>query len=179
MTTHLPPDSEHDMRILFEVLSDTQNAFLNDRVWTGIGNLTFGGQTYTGIGSVVDIAPAPSEMGAPSSRMTLVLAASDPAVRAAAFRDPGPRKCRLRWIYSTDEGATWTAVPRQVSAILSSPVLGPATYSLTLELETGERDPNAPKFWSDQDFLTRDAAYKGGRFAQALEEGLFVEWPPL
>ena len=178
MTTHLAPEPEHDMRILFEVLSDEQNAFLNDRVWTGIGDLVFGGDTFKGIGNVVDVAPAPSEMGAPSTRMDLILAATDPAVRAAAFRDPGPRKCRLRWIFSTDDGVTWTAVPKQVSAILSSPILGPATYSLTLELETGERDPNAPKFWSNQDFQTRDASYTGGRFAQALEEGLFVEWPP-
>ena len=179
MTTHLAPEPEHDMRILFEVLSDEQNAFLHDRVWTGIGDLTFESAVYKGIGGVVDMAPAVSEMGAPSSRMDLVLDATDPMVRAAAFRDPGPRKCRLRWITSDDNGATWTAVPKQVRAILTSPILGPATYSLTLELETGERDPEAPKFWSNQDFLTRSPEYQGGRFAQALEEGIFVEWPPL
>ena len=172
-------DLHNDVRMLFEIFDDTQNRVLHDRIWTGEGTLTFEGHDWIGVGAIVAVSEAKAEFGAPSSRLELAIAATDPAVRAAAERDPGPRRCELRWIYATD-GETWQAVPRRHVGRLSAPVLGETTFSVTLELESGDRDNLAPVMWSDQDFRRRSeggVTYGGGAYLAELEAGLTVRWP--
>ena len=169
----------NDVRILFELAPTTGAMTLADRLWSGEGVLTFEGEQWQGVGGVVEINAASAESGAPSSRLEITLAATDPSVRATV-RDPGPRGCTIRWIVSDDEGATWTAVPRKVIGRLSAPLLESDRIRLTLELENGDRIPRAPVLWSDQDFRSRDTegvTFGGGVYLAELEAGVQVEWP--
>ena len=169
----------NDVRIIFEVEAGSPPTGY-DRVWTGEGILTFEGNEYLPGGGLIAVSPAVSEAGAPSRRLELTLDTSDATVRAA-IRDPGPRVATMRWIVSTDGGATWSAVPRRVVGRLSAPRRpSPDELVLSIELESGDRIRKAPAMWSDQDWRQLDTelvTYGGGEYLAQLEAGLTVQWP--
>ena len=171
----------YEVRVTMEV-SDPDNKFVRDRVWSGEGTLTFEGETWIGgIGGELEIENAVSRIGAPNERMRIHINLTTPAQRALALTDPGPLQIRIGYIYRTPGTSTWTRLQRYQVGWLSEPTLDGGRYSITLEYESGRDNSVGPIMWSYEAIQARGTATvkcKGGEWIPSLVGGRTEDWPP-
>ena len=148
------------------------------RFWSGVGDLTFGGETYAGAGDLIALGPSEASLGQSNRRITASISvAENTTLRAQLMEDPGPLTVTLQWIYSTDQIA-WSLVSRKFVGRLSRPVISGGVYQIELETYQGDVDRGRPLRWSHADQLARDATDKGFEFMESLAGGLRFRWPP-
>ncbi len=149
------------------------------RLWTGQGDLTLSGNTYQGGGKALAVGELEISSGSPDRRMTITLSGIPQDLRTQFLEDVGAVKVKVEWIYSSDQGASWSLAPVSFSGRLSTPALGDG--SLTVELETlrGDVDRGQPRHWSDGDQRRRTADDLGMEYmAQLARKGVETGWPP-
>lgn len=150
------------------------------RFWSGEGDLSFDSVTYTGAGQLIEISPAEVDLKSQNRRLTASLALNDdPAIRQAFMQDPGPLTVEVNWIYSEDNGKTWTRLPRKYVGRLSNPKFVNNVYQVELETYAGDVDRGRPRRWSDEDQRAYYPGDKGMEYMRELEQGIDkVLWPP-
>ena len=145
--------------------------------WSGEGQLVFDGNTYTG-SHFVTLSPAEATVGAPRKRMTASFRVFSADLRAAVLQDPGPLPVEINWIYSTDQGQSWTRLPRKFVGRLSSPTIQNGIYTIEIETYGGDVDRGRPLKWSDEDQQDRAPGDKGLEYMRQLASGIDTRWPP-
>ena len=182
VTQHTPVlYTTYDVRVIVDV-ADIGDRWPQDHVWTGEGSITIDGNLYIGgIGNSVQVSPVAAEEGAPLERVELTINATDTAVRASLLADPGPLEITIRWVYSDDNGATWSILPRLAKGTLSQPRIEGNRYTITLEFESGRDDAPRPQMWSHEECLARstdEVTYGGMEWVPELAAQASVSWPP-
>ena len=145
--------------------------------WSGGYTLDFMGEQWSSAASIIDVSDVNDTIGAPQSRFTLSMDATDPTIRSLLLTDFGPLEVVIRWIWSAD-GSTWQALPRTFRGRLSSPVLDAARYTVELETANGDIPIAERRMWSDEDQRQRYPADRGFEFARQISEGIDIVWPP-
>ena len=149
------------------------------RFWSGVGELTFSGQTWLGTGELIEVGALETSFEQQNRRMTVAVNMTDDStLRSAFLEDPGPLEVTVLWIYSKDNGLTWLQLPRQFKGRLSRPGIVDAVYQIELETYTGDIDRGRPIKWSDADQKQRDATDRGMEYCAALASGFERTWPP-
>ena len=149
-----------------------------NRFWSGHGDFTFGGETYKGAGHLMSVSEAQTGLE-PDRRLTIQLAiGDDETFRASLLTDPGPLAVRVRWIYSTDHGQTYTSI-RSFRGYLSSPTITGDLYTIEVETSQGDVDRGAPRVWSPEAHASRFSGDKGMEQMRELAAGVPGTWPPM
>ena len=124
--------------------------------WTGKGTLVFEGQEWQGAlsdkGSLFDFSEVVYTPTIPDKRTTFDLAIGKESAQRLMSVDLGAVQVELGWIFSKDEGATWTRLPRRFVGRLGRTVVNVAEGLFSGEVETylGDIDRGRPKTWSDE-----------------------------
>ena len=152
------------------------------RVWSGMGELDYDGETWQGTqsdnGAFVGLSPLTEQSGAPVRRLTAHVAVPAEAVRMMLRVDTGPITCTIDWIYSLDSGVTWNAAGVSASGYLSAPSFSDGVYSVEIETWGGDADRGTPLYWSHETQRLRSTGDQGMEFMRALEGGVESKWPP-
>jgi len=153
-------------------------ATVNLNLWSGDEPLDFMGTVYSP-GHFIRLEHASAELGVPRRRMVASLSVADTATRAALLEDEGPLLVTARFIYSTDNGATWNLSGNRFMGRLSSPRLSGGVYSVEIETYGGDVDRGRARRWSHEAQVKRgsggDLAFEMGA---ALSSGKETRWPP-
>ena len=152
------------------------------RFWMGIGDLAFGGVTYTGVegpgGFLMQISVAASATDVPDERTSLVIAATTDAAREFFREDRGPMGVRVEYITSIDHGATWQSTGRVTSGRISN-----ADYDAVQRLWAAEIETVAgtefikPEHWDHASQQRRFPGDLGFQFQADLASGIDIRWP--
>ena len=152
------------------------------RMWMGVGDLAFGGQTYKGVEGPNGFGMSVGVMHAgtiiPDERLTLTVAASTTTAWEFFREDRGPMSCRVEWIVSRDDGATWQSTGRSVDGRISNADCDPEQRLWSAEIETvGGVEFTVPERWDDSSQRKRHPGDKGFEYAAALASGQELRWP--
>ena len=148
-------------------------------IWQGDHDITFGGQTWTGAGGLVNISEVEGAAGPESRRAQISLnVGADPTLRTRLLVDHGPVAITIRWIKSSDGGETWTATPLQFVGRLSTSTMRDGVLTAEIETYTGDIDRGRPVTWSYEEQLRRHPGDAGLEFMRSLESGVDIRWPP-
>ncbi len=122
------------------------------RFWSGADDLTLDGETYQGR-SFIALSPAEASLEAPDRRMTASfhMGPLTTAQRIELLQDPGPLTVQIEWIASTDQGQSWTRMPRKFVGRLSRPAIRNGIYTIEIETYGGDVDRGRPLKWSHED----------------------------
>ena len=156
------------------------------RVWSGEGDLEYGGETWNGTilgpsgdkGALVQIGPDQNVLGSPARRTTIAVAVPPSAVRRMLEYDAGPIPVTVDYIYSEDSGRTWQATGHSIAGRLSRPRFEGGIYSVEVETYSGDVDRGTPRMWSDEAQKQRDPTDKGFEFMRQISQGVETKWPP-
>ena len=152
------------------------------RLWSGMGDLTYGGNVFQGVtgasGAFAGISAVEQTLGSPVSRVEAILMVPPAAVREILSFDAGPVNVDIQFIFSADYGDTWNDAPVSVHGRLSNPRLDNGVYTVEIETWTGDADRGTPKLWSDDAQKTEYPGDKAFQFAAQLESGIEARWPP-
>lgn len=146
-------------------------------IWTGQGELTIGGQTYTPTNIVAGVTTNGGNFVGAETRLTLELFATTDALRSEFLQDPGPGRVVVRQVVSSDDGANWSQIPRAFAGRLTTPRLVGDRYQVDLVDRYGDPLRPAPRYWSHEDQITRFAGDMGLSHMRAIETGVNVRWP--
>lgn len=148
-------------------------------VWTGIGDVTVGGITYTGVGpDVIDIGE--HQVGLTGqNRMTISLSDIDPEYRNLFLQDPGRVWVTIKLIYSDDGGNTWVEIPRYIRGVAGRSQLQGGRYSVEVSTYTDTLDRGYEQVWSDE---SQQEVYPGDLGFAHLRTlssggGIDIRWP--
>lgn len=147
------------------------------RLWTGESDLTILEHVWTPTNVVESVSISGGQLANTETRVTLVLLATTDALRSAFLADPGPTRVTLRQVTSTDEGMTWSLVPRAFTGRATSPELRGDRYQIDLVDRLGDPLRPAPIFWSDEDQQRRYPGDKGLQHMKQIAAGVNVQWP--
>lgn len=150
------------------------------RLWTGRGDLEFGGQTWRGGGAALRVSEVETASGEPDRRMKIEISGIPNSLRGKFLQDVGPLPVLIEWVWSSDSGKTWNKLRDiQFRGRLSSPSFANGVFSVELETYRGDVDRGAPRLWSHEDQQRRTAGDKGMEYMRLLsQEGVETGWPP-
>ena len=149
------------------------------RLWTGLGSITAGGNTYQGGGKALGVSEYENTTGDPDRRLQIRLSGIPADMRAQFLQDSGPLPVTVGWIYSQDRGGTWAEVPIKFRGRLSSPSLVAGQLTVEVETQRGDVDQGIPLRWSHEDQQRRFPGDKGLEYMRALsQQGVESSWPP-
>ena len=148
-------------------------------VWTGRGDLTFGGDTFVGVGpSLIEISGMAATSDNQDLRTQISLLIIDDDLKSQFLQDPGLVRITLRVIYSTDGANTWRQLPRKVIGYLSSPVIRGGSYVFELATMDSDADRGRPKLWSNQAQQQEYPGDLGFEHTIRIAGGVELGWPP-
>ena len=155
------------------------------RLWSGLGTLTFNGNSYQGTqnasGALISVSPITDSIGAPNKRAEVSFYVDRSVLRDMLDIDIGPVRVAVDYIYSTTEGSGWQSLAGGFRGFLSRPRWESEMTIYVVELETwgGDVDRGQPLVWSDEHQQQRSPGDLGFSFMRGLEaEGLEIKWPP-
>ena len=146
-------------------------------VWSGVGTLLFQNHEYQGLGSLIGFTANENSTGAPSHKITVELNAEHPAVRGRFLQPLGNLEVDMKWIKSSDEGRTWTALP-----------IGKKGYTSNLRLQSGRvlidlvhpfeiAFRRRPRYWSNEDARRRNSRDSGFAMQRDIAGGVNIRFP--
>lgn len=145
------------------------------RVWSGVEQVTVGGEVWTGAGHILDLDAAEVQIGEPVQRLSLRLALVNRALRDLVLQDLGPLRIEVHWWrYSQDGG--WTVLRRRIIGRLSQGGLQGGFWSA--EVEATPYLPGRAVRWSHEDQQTRYPGDRGMELLGSIASGARVAWPP-
>ena len=149
------------------------------RIWSGTTDLVFEGETYLGLGSVMNIGPIELNEGAPDTRtaISLNLGTVQAPERAVFFQDPGPIKIELNFIFSKDNGETYHRLPRRFLGRLSRPRFHHGIYTTDIEVTNGDIDRGVVTYWSDGSQRLKYPGDIGLEYKKAISDGFDITFP--
>ncbi len=150
-------------------------AGVSRRIWSGSGDLTLGGQTYTGVGEVVGITDKVVSEGVADRRVSFSYSLQANQF-AAAIQDIGALEATVRYLVDGSSGVA--ELPQfRVSGLLNGPRITAGVY--TVELETyGSRLDIEPVVWSAAAQRARNANDSSLDNMTGLGgAGIQVRWP--
>lgn len=108
------------------------------RVWTGTGNLTVSGQTFTGIGSFAEIGPINETTTVEAQGTYVRLSGIDPVLLGESLNDIQPGLQAVLWVGSLDQSGNVLGMNQIFSGIVDQPSVDPGTdtIAITLNLES-------------------------------------------
>jgi len=131
------------------------------RLWTGLGNRTIGGETYTGTGSLLNIAAA-EEVGDLSAKgMVLTLTGLDSSIISIALQEPYQR--RIAKVYLGEQSVT--PVVEIFSGFMDTMQISdePETSTIVLTIESKLVELERSRNWRYTD-ESHKARYSGDSF---------------
>lgn len=149
--------------------------------WTGIGELTLNGITYTGMSPDLISVRLGQATEKEDARLQVTLTGiNTPDLRRAFYEFHGRVVVTVRLVYSTDGGVTWLEVPRFYRGLYSRPRLTSDTLTFEVATYRENLDRGYEQTWSDSN---QQAEYTGDLFFRHLvriSEGadLTIRWPP-
>ena len=146
-------------------------------LWTGDVELTIGTQTWRPTNLVESVQMVGGQLADSETRISIVLFAPTETERLGFLVDPGPVSVTVRQVVSTDEGTTWTLVPRAFTGRLASAELRGARYHLELVDRRGDPLRPRPRYWSDEDQQRRHPGDTGLQYMKLIATGVEVRWP--
>ena len=108
-------------------------------VWTGVGNLIWGGQTFVGLGSLAKIGTIQEGTDVHAYGTTVTLSGIDPVLLGECMTDMQPGAPATLWVGTLSNSGTIIGSPYRVfSGAMDQPTVsvGVDTISITLALET-------------------------------------------
>ena len=148
------------------------------RLWTGQGDLVFGGETFRGSGGALSVSELELTSKEPDRRLQIILSGVSPSSRAQFIQDLGPLLVIVKWIRSADHGETWTETA-SFQGRLSTPNIQDGGISIEVETEKGDVDRGQAIRWSHEDQLRRYPGDLGMEHFRALsQQGIDTTWPP-
>ncbi len=149
------------------------------RLWTGVGSVTVGGNTYPGGGQALGVSEYENTTGDPDRRLQIRLSGIPKDLRAQFLQDSGPLPVTVGWIYSQDRGGTWAEAPISFRGRLSSPTMSEGVLTVEVETQRGDVDRGLPLRWSHEDQQRRFPGDEGLEHMRALsQQGVESSWPP-
>ena len=148
-----------------------------DYLWTGDAAANFDGNHYLATRAIRNISVAGGDLEGTESRLTIELWAGEDAIRNEWLADPGPGRIVVQQVVSTDDGMTWTLVPRAFSGRLTSPELIGDRYRIDVIDRYGDPLRPKPRYWSNEDQQARFPGDEGLKYMRAIESGVEVKWP--
>jgi len=146
-------------------------------VWTGVGDLTLGDDTYVGVGPEVISVRIGQATEKEDARLQVTLAGlTGPEARQAFYEFHGRVVVTVRLVYSVDGGVSWQVLPRQFSGLYSRPRIENDTVSFEVATYREQLDRGYEVVWSGKD------SYGAGddRFFEhltAIADGVDIRWP--
>ena len=154
---------------------------VGDRRWaTGTEAIDYGGQTYAAAGALEGPVVLPEDTWEPrEASLSFTVAVVDVGLRSALLSAGGlgPEAVTVRIVYSTDHGATWTAINWRFRGQLGRSFLRAGRW--VAEVVRPRR--NALVFSAEWTHEDQQAAFPGDKALAglaALAEGVPVSWPP-
>ncbi len=167
------------MSLRYEYLFDVLDVLGTGRVrmWTGEAQLSIGGHVWTPTNLVQDVSIAGGQLPNTETRVSIILLATTDTLRSAFLTDPGPAQVTVRQVVSSDDGMSWSLVPRAFTGRVTSPVLQGDRYTVDLVDRLGDPLRPAPLFWSDEDQQRRFPGDRGLKYMKQISAGIDVRWP--
>lgn len=83
------------------------------RAWSGVGELTWDGKTWAGVGGVGEFSAVVEKAGAEAGQMKLKMSGVDPVARARALLNTSASRGLRCWLaaFSVDGADVWTVLP--------------------------------------------------------------------
>lgn len=137
------------------------------RLWTGLGNRTIGGETYTGTGALLNIAAA-EEVGDLSAKgMVLTLTGLDSSIISLALQEPYQR--RKAKIYLGEQSVT--PVVEIFSGFMDTMQISdePETATVVLTIESKLVELERSRNWRYTD-ESHKARYSGDSFLSFVQD---------
>lgn len=164
---------------LFEIsaIGSGDTAVTGLDLWTGDVDIDLNGRVYQPTALVESVSIAGGQVAQSETRVTLGLFATTDALRSAFLQDPGPATVTLRQVASTDDGASWSIVPRAFTGRLTDGQLIGQRYTVDLVDRAGDPLRPIPLYWSDEDQQRRYSGDKGLQYMRQIAAGVQVQWP--
>ena len=143
------------------------------RLWTGIGDLVFDGDTYTGAGTLGAISPVQESMALRANGMTFTYSGASQAMLDIAKSEPIQGRAVNTWLALFDAGHALMADPFQVHAglgdtIQASDAGDEAVITMTAESHMVDlKRPLERRYYSDVD---QQREFPGDRFNEFGED---------
>lgn len=137
------------------------------RLWTGLGNRTIGGETYTGTGALLNIAAA-EEVGDLSAKgMVLTLTGLDSSIISLALQEPYQR--RIAKVYLGEQSVT--PVVEIFSGFMDTMQISdePETATVVLTIESKLVELERSRNWRYTD-ESHKARYSGDSFFSFVQD---------
>ena len=148
------------------------------RMWSGVGDLEFEDNIYTGTNWLIEIGDSETDSSGPSGRLVVSFnAALTAQTRNVLHQDYGPLPISIEWIYSNDHGVSWRRIRRKRFGFMSNPSIVDGVFSFEIETYSGDRLRRQGTYVSDE---THQAEFPGDTaFSRCREysEGVEVPWP--
>ena len=146
-------------------------------VWTGLGDLTIGGITYTGVGpGIIDIGSQTVDVGS-QGRMAITLTSIDAEHRLKFLQDPGRVTVTLRLMHSRNGGVDWILLPRFHRGELSRPQLQGGSYTIEISPYRDTLDRGYETNWSHENQQKSHPGDLGFSHLASLTDGSDIRWP--
>lgn len=143
------------------------------RLWTGIGDLPFQGNTYTGAGTLGDMSSVQESLGLRANGMTFTYSGASQAMLDLAKSEPVQGRTVNTWVALFDAGHALMEDPLKVHSGLADTVQASdagADSVITLSVEGQLVDLKRPlerRYYSDQD---QQRGFSGDRFFEFAED---------
>ena len=150
---------------------------LAGNLWTGIGDLTYNGTTYQGIGNVLNISAITNSAKQQSKRVKVSFDASETENRNDLLLLDASARIRVNDIFSDDNGATWQSTGLRFVGQVSNPNID-NNFVFSCEIETArglERKGN-PVIWSNQAQLKRHPGDECFKYLEKITTGIESRW---
>lgn len=109
------------------------------RVWNGIGDKTWGGNTYTGLGSLSSVSPIQESTDLRANGVSFMLSGVNNALLATVLAENYHRRACKLWLGALNSSGALVSDPALIfSGFMSAPAvaLGPETSTLTIRAES-------------------------------------------
>ena len=148
-------------------------------LWSGDGALVFDNDEYTGLGALIGFTPNESTTSHPASKITATLNSQHPAIRNKFLEPIGNIETTMRFVKSTDQGVSWTALPIGRKGYTSNlrQQSGTILIDLVHPFEIAFR--RRPRYWSNEDARRRNSSDSGFAMMRAISEGVSIRFPYL
>lgn len=142
-------------------------------------NVTINTNTYLA-NKIIGAGRLTAEKGQPTRRMTLELDATNISHRTLFLNDHGPVKVELFWYYSND-GNTWSKVPREHVGVLSGMTVSEDRASIVIETLKGTIKATRQIMMTDamqRELYTNPVPDRGFEYIERFRSEGVLEYPP-
>lgn len=147
------------------------------RVWTGVGDLTLGDDTYVGVGPEVISVRIGQATEKEDARLQVTLVGlTEPETRQAFYEFHGRVVVTVRLVYSVDGGVSWQVLPRRFSGLYSRPQIENDTVSFEVATYREQLDRGYEVVWSHEN-QRQDSGDLFFQHLEAIADGVDVRWP--